>query len=453
MKYISNTIFNEGYFKVVLVVILLCTTNHYTMVVYSSLIYFVLLWGVIICVKSWKYDKSTLYSSKINVLLLLFLVLNCLTVILNYKNELIKNIAVLITTAIYFHLYFVNKKQNTDEKKRQMTVISWICFVWTLIQGVIQIMLFICKIRIPIKINETITYLGYNVRGGNLIQLSGIADNLTTVGALAVISIIISIYLIFIQGDSKWLKCILVTNIGIQIFTIVWSNNLTSLLTIIVVSMGIAIFLTYRNCYKRYDNLSKALILAIVVMLLIGVSTFIGCKLIEQIPISFYSSEDITEKNIDNKNDNIDSDKEVKSNRNITDSLSGGSGRYQIWNKAIELWKEKPILGHGYKNSIVTIDDGRTYGHMHNVFIQVLVGNGVISFIIIIIVIFYHVVQIAKNLLKKPNYSNEFIINSIMVMALLFFNMLNSNIVFERTIMAVLFWNSLGYICVEDSEE
>lgn len=67
---------------------------------------------------------------------------------------------------------------------------------------------------------------------------------------------------------------------------------------------------------------------------------------------------------------------------------SGGAGRLDIWFNGIEIWKKKPVLGHGIG----------TFGEMHlvsagiwkvahNVYLQILVELGLVGIILFIITI------------------------------------------------------------------
>lgn len=73
----------------------------------------------------------------------------------------------------------------------------------------------------------------------------------------------------------------------------------------------------------------------------------------------------------------------------IRDLLSGddvsGLGRFQLWNLAIESFKEHPLLGIGWKQYVITISVSLGLSRnfdTHNVYLQLLCETGIIGFII-----------------------------------------------------------------------
>lgn len=68
------------------------------------------------------------------------------------------------------------------------------------------------------------------------------------------------------------------------------------------------------------------------------------------------------------------------------------TGRIHIWRAAIEMIKEKPIIGHGYRVNVTTIYNF-TVIHCHNQLLQVLNVKGAIGLVIIAI---FHIVMCNK---------------------------------------------------------
>ena len=446
----KRIICNEWYFKVALIFTLLCTTTHYTMKIYSILIYIILLWGILIGINLLYKNVDILINPRINILLTAFILLNVITIFANLRDNFFKNAAVLVSTSIFFMIYFFNSKKGFYAIEKEMKYIGWIILIWSMMQGIIELVLFLCKICIPIDVNGNVIFLGYNVRGEGILQLSGIADNLTTVGLLAVIGIIFSIYLLIKYFYRVIYRMIILANILIQFAIISFTNNLTSILSCIIGIIIITFLITYKKVSVKRNQVVIMFILPIITMCVMGSFLFATYKAIGVIPQTIYSIKDVEiEESVENtKEKKI----EVKTERNLKENLETGSGRYAIWKEAVALWKEKPILGHGYKNSIVTINDGRVYGHMHNVFVQVLVGNGIIAAVILLLFFMYHIGLILMRILRKMDFEIEWIFNVAFVVSIICFNMLNSNIVFERTIMAFVFWNSIGFFkALEDN--
>jgi O-antigen ligase len=107
------------------------------------------------------------------------------------------------------------------------------------------------------------------------------------------------------------------------------------------------------------------------------------------------------------------------------------TGRTSIWETAVPVILQKPVLGHGYMGSrFVSVEIGSKghdlweADHMHNAFLDVLYNNGVVGLILIMIV---HVITI-KNLLRvitcrcAPRQLNEIAVAFLAIYANLLIN-------------------------------
>ena len=82
------------------------------------------------------------------------------------------------------------------------------------------------------------------------------------------------------------------------------------------------------------------------------------------------------------------------------------TGRIHIWRAAIEMIKEKPIIGHGYRVNVTTVYNF-TVIHCHNQLLQVLNVKGIIGLIIIAI---FHIIM-CKKIDKSQNTISRLILS------------------------------------------
>ena len=68
------------------------------------------------------------------------------------------------------------------------------------------------------------------------------------------------------------------------------------------------------------------------------------------------------------------------------------TGRTPIWEKAIEMFFEKPVIGYGFRPS-VTRADGFVAMHAHNMILQRLTATGLIGLILFVI---FHIILVLK---------------------------------------------------------
>lgn len=464
MEKIGKIILNDWYFRLTLLVTILFTTNHFSMSIYSVMIYPVILWGCIIAVFFITFKMDNIKSSKINLLLFIFLLLNVVTVFLNYENQLLKNGFVMLSTMIYFMIFVINSNLSNDRIKKEIRIISYIVISWSFVQGMIQLILFLAHKQIIINNGENAVSMGYSIRGEKVFQLSGISDNLTTVGMLSFLSILMSLYIIFATQKKKiFIRIFVFVNLIVQVLCLAWSNNLAGIFSLTIGFIVISFIFLYKRKMAECKIFIVRLVASVVVALLIGVVSLAFMMTLSNTSSMVYRNWEMGLENVTSINSKVESDndkeKEVSKDtlqkeniigeeemqRDVDEAFRTGSGRYQIWLGAIDLWKEKPLFGHGYKNTKIKISDGRVYGHMHNMFFQVLVANGGIATLIIFIFFACKIIDILKLIFKGKEYNRELWLVISIVIACIAFNMVNSTIIFERTIMAVIFWIFLGY--------
>ena len=93
----------------------------------------------------------------------------------------------------------------------------------------------------------------------------------------------------------------------------------------------------------------------------------------------------------------------------LTGEISNENGRERIYAAAIEMIKQRPILGYGAMGDRHIISAIHYVGHCHNFFLEIMVNIGVVLGLPLIAFLFYHAVRIIV-FSKDREWSDVFII-------------------------------------------
>lgn len=82
-------------------------------------------------------------------------------------------------------------------------------------------------------------------------------------------------------------------------------------------------------------------------------------------------------------------------------TAGSGSGRFEIWLNALEIWQNNPLFGIGWYNFLYYNDMlFQRHNYVHNTFLEVLVETGVVGFFLYMLMhffIFYKLIKLVKN--------------------------------------------------------
>lgn len=101
---------------------------------------------------------------------------------------------------------------------------------------------------------------------------------------------------------------------------------------------------------------------------------------------------------------------------NSTDATN--NGRTYLWERAIEMYQERPLLGYGYgsfnaytsSKGIILTSDGNWEAHAHNIYYQLLGEMGIIGLLTFLTIIIYNmIIYIKLYLRRKKIKSNDYV--------------------------------------------
>lgn len=146
-----------------------------------------------------------------------------------------------------------------------------------------------------------------------------------------------------------------------------------------------------------------------------------------------------------------------------SDYESPSGVRVALWHVGLELWLEKPILGHGAADLPVLLNQRlqdlygvwRDYGHFHNLFINTLVEGGLAGLLPLLAAIAIPLHAAGRVLLRSANAEERFGASLLVVFFSMFVLMGMTNLVLRHDIMDAVFMIFLAvglYLAVGTSE-
>ena len=165
-------------------------------------------------------------------------------------------------------------------------------------------------------------------------------------------------------------------------------------------------------------------------------------------------------KNSKEKNINeVQKDKKVEKHsfgpNKVTADFLRTTGHGRIYLTAIEMWKEKPILGHGLKSFrfkcweiMLRIDGLACSNHPHNYYLELLSEVGIIGFLLML-AFFAILIKKSFNYFRKNNFANseKYLLISLFLVFFLEIWPLRSSGSFFTTWGSTLFWLIVSLLC------
>ena len=344
-----------------------------------------LIWGLLLSFKniiSILKRKPTSIEFFIILLLSVTLILN-ITAYFNLENIKCWIVNLILLTSIFY----INTSKDTITLENELNIITNFYIIITFVFSFISLILFL--FNITISLNSFII--------GNH---NGVFENENSLGISAVIAVMLSIYS-FTNKLNKHHKLFLITNIIIQICSIIISTSRSTLFVLIAVFLCLILI-------KIKNNIARAIIIFAPFL-----STFL-CMFINHDLLFKFTS-----------------------------------GRNELWLSAFTVVKDNYLIGIGNSALVQTVSDARyiylpgiKFGGLHNIYIQILTTNGIFAFISFISLLLVSAFYIINN--TKVN-SKEFIIFALLI-GIMLINLYESNIFYIVSFISIVFWTYLGYI-------
>lgn len=329
--------------------------------------------------------------------LYLFLVLTLVLNFTQYKlNENLKIwlVNLMITTVIFS----IDTYKSKEKLLKELDIISYFYVIITSIISLVSLVM--------IFTNKVIT-VDLVINGANVVdQYKGLFKNENAFGIAAIISLMISLYLVY-KSKNKYLRYFLGSNIIVQLISVFISGARSAYFPFLAL---IFIFLVYK--YKNiYFRVSLIIIPAI--------ASIIGF---------FTLPADILHKIL--------------------------TSREYLWLSAINMLKVYPLTGVGNVNKVGWLKDyrveylqGLETGGLHNIFFEISCINGIPAMILFSLFIIFMITFFIKKL-DSFSYDDKikFSFMFALILGIVLINLLESSLLYIISFISIIFWIYSGYL-------
>lgn len=140
----------------------------------------------------------------------------------------------------------------------------------------------------------------------------------------------------------------------------------------------------------------------------------------------------------------------------VEDNIS--TNRFTLWKSSIEIFRSSPLFGSSFYNIasyakaelpdsyLINNSYGGTYTNMHNVFFNVLAGQGAFGTLVFLAFAVYLVIYIFRRIFKIEGENYEYLVTlSACAVASFVSSMFLTDVLYTNSPTSVLFWLFLGY--------
>ena len=447
-------LFLEGYLQ----------TSCYTFgnKIISFVIWPMTLLGVILIIYNITKYKEYLKDKK-NWLLILFSLSFLISTIVMRKYGIYKNIRIFAFILFQFFILYLYNKEDDHESK--LKIYLNIFLIGTFILSWISMIHFITGYSKYI-LNNNSPHLVYGFTWGRLFGAYWDPNIASVICSLSLIIIID----MFRNAEKKFSKFLLVLFGIMQVLYIVFSDSRTGRICLI---MAIASYVTFNFIklilngeYKKINNFFVKMAVSIMITLALTVTVPEGVKFAyNQLPL-----QTTTEKVTINKKLKIKKIKKTKKGNKIgrgydlENDIS--NKRFDIWNSGISIFKRNIFVGVSRTNIVpyalkvmpktfIVHNTQMHFDSMHNLYVDILVSQGILGFIPFILFAILSVVNILKNL-KNLFLSSKYTVMFIsIIMTVVTATLVMTEIIYVDSPNSTLFWICLGYLnylCLKKEE-
>lgn len=398
----------------------------------------IILWGGILVLKNVSEKRG--YINKVTQFsMYAFLISYIITIFINRNSNLIGNTKTLIWQIIMMFVLFMSESwKNKDEIYSDILRISNTIIVATMILSLCSLIIFLFNIVYWVKrIDGAVIPIGYYYA-----RLWGIYVDPNQAAVIAIVSILSSIIIIINKKYKSFIFVIF--NIIVQyLFMILTASRgglIGFLFSVIVLGYLLSDYLLRNKITKDIFRSSISFIIAIIVSGLLILSEAPTRKVLSIIPNSI--------SNLKNETDNENSTIDIERN-----DLSSSNGRIVLWKDGLRLSKYSPVFGFGDRNipvkaSELTPGSSLAKKTVHNGFIHMLLSGGIIALIIMCVIIISIAIKAIRIFFKGNRYNKHFYttnIISVIIGVLLITSMFLTEIFYQNSFAATIFWICLGY--------
>lgn len=450
-------------------------TANSTFLTYYS--YLVTLIGV--CYFLYRFVNFNKYKETKGIIILsLFFISYIISSVVTIRFGVVSNVKALVWLGMqFFLLYAYDKDTTVDEVKKEGLIIGWIVIMYTFVMSLMGIACLAVRYNNYQIVNgvETITGFLWN-------RLWGFYSDPNYGAVISIISILLSFFYAF-KYKRKRIKLFLVINIITEMFYLAFSDSRTAQIALMVTFIWTTIiFVRKINFIQSLKPILKIVVISslTIIVAFSSIASIKGIKTMGNMYLSsvenpnsvlfyWYDSEK-RESYLQEDGNVIEGDDTadvpeldgIVVGRPIEDMGAEGGDisnrRFAIWQSAIKVFKSKPITGVSFRNIVpyaserlpetyIVNNDGASFACMHNLFLDVLVSQGLFGMALFVTFMIFVLVTIFKKLCKlnKQDYIYYALIISVIV-PIFVSSFFYSEILYINTSGSVIFWIALGYL-------
>lgn len=470
-----DKVLNPTIFKILILVMTLIMQVPFIHSAFGGYVKYALAFGILVVLFEFATGKlKNLLKDKANVLALGFAISYAITILLNRADNFGTNAKQLFYMVVFFVLLFFVEKIDIKTISIVIVVLSFVISL-------------ICLLTYVLNIYEWYLIDSYLYIGKVSSVLWGLY-NPNTCGAIATVSIITSLYIVFANDIKKKLIkvaaiVLLLVNILIQYLVLLFSSSRGAYYGLLASSVILVFVATVKNLKRDKINVIFRTALAFVLCFgmifgLLKVSSFLQMN---KDVICVVSDEDANniekdttfENEIEELLKKYTEDSSAFSGLFSFNSLSLASsfsdatgrasditnttGRDVIWKAGFKVFLEKPIFGWtreglveptvNYILEATGYDSGAVAGGgLHNIYLTILCSSGIVGFILMAALAVVVFVRYLKQFFKKEKISKELLFSFTICMYFFISELVESRILYTVTFFNIVFWIYFGYL-------
>ena len=449
------------YFKVVFMIWALIHSFSFGSYVTGYISPIMILWGALLLFRNFVLEKKSVKKSYVYIMLA-FLASYVVTIIYNRQLNLVGNTKTLIWSAIMLFVIFLNEVKSDNKKLyKDIEKISFILAILIFIISLISIGMFCFDVSYWINRSDGTAI----PQGFYAARLWGFYVDPNQACTTGIISLVASVILLVNKKKYKIGVTIFnIVNIVIQYIFIILTGSRGGEISLVFVLIGfIYLLVDYLLKDKVRGDLGRKVI-SMVLGFIIAISlvfTFDGTRsLLANIPRLTVRTQqiisDTTGVEIGKNEGNITVERP-----DIGGDADLSNGRLTLWTDGFRLIKYSPIFGFGDRNIFIkagelTPGSSLETQYVHNGFIHMLLSGGIVAVAIMMLLLILIMIDIIKVVFGISKYNTKYYIYSIMslmVGALLITAMFLTEIFYQNSFIATIFWIYLGFIVAIDKNE
>lgn len=404
-------------------------------------------------------------------LLVLFLVSYAAAALGSIKYGISENLQSMVWMVMqFFLLYAYDSRLSRKQIRRECTVLGAIVVAYTFLCALAGFVCLVLNFSHIQEVNGAQTILGYTWH-----RLWGFYSDPNYGAVLSVISLMIGLFFAF-SSKKRGVRCFAVVNTLVQLAYVTFSDSRTGLICLLVSVFWMSAVLLIRvnpiAKIRRIPRTPLAIAMALVITVLAfgatrailwGGNQYLSAVTDPESPLFFWMDDEKRESYEEALRD-------LQRNKVVIEDITVGrdedselgedisNRRFAIWKSALEVMATRPILGVSFRHILpyareflpqtyIVNNDYNDFASMHNLYIDVIVSQGIVGILIFLSFVIFVVVSVLRRIFKDKGEGYFLpamvlcIVVPIVVSAFFY-----SEILFINTGGSVIFWCAMGYL-------